>query len=215
MNNPLSPTLLTPDSSLVLILDYQKHVMDGVGSGDHELIELNARALARASKAFKAPVILSTIGVKLRGDPPTLPSIRKELADQPELDRNTMNTWEDKPVRDAIEKSGRRRLIFAGLWTEVCLLYPVLHAQRDGYETYFVTDAVGGSTALAHDTAVQRMIQAGSQPITLNSLLTEWIRDWGTTPHGPAAMDHFKWYEPQIAKVRGRMRTKPPAIVAV
>jgi len=209
MTTPLSATLLTPETSLLLILDYQEHVMKDIHSTDLELIELNGRALARASKVFKVPVILSTIGVKLRGDHATLPSIRSDLADEPEYDRNTMNAWEDEGFRDAIEKTGRRRLIFAGLWTEVCLLYPVLHAQRDGYETYFVSDAVGGSTTLAHETAIQRMIQAGSQPLTVNSLFTEWIRDWGTTPYTDDFMAHMKWYGPEIEKVRARLRADP------
>ena len=209
MSDLLSETLLTPETSLVILLDYQHHVMEGIASTDHELIELNARALARAAKAVQAPVILSTIGVKMRGDQPTLPSIRKELADLPEYDRATMNAWEDKPFRAAVEASGRRRLIFAGIWTEVCLLLPVLHAQRDGFETYFVIDAVGGSTILAHDVAIKRMIQAGSQPLTLNSLITEWIRDWAKSPHGNAAAEHLKWYAPEIEKVRARMREKP------
>jgi nicotinamidase-related amidase len=205
----LSPTLLTPESSLILVLDYQEHVLKGIRSTDHELIELNGRALARASKVFKVPVILSTIGVELRGDPATLPSIRSDLADEPEYDRNTMNAWEDEAFREAVKKTGRRRLIFAGLWTEVCLLYPVLHAQREGFETYFVVDAVGGSTTLAHDTAIQRMVQAGSQPITLNSMLTEWIRDWGTTPYAKEFLSYMKWYEPEIETVRKRLRAKP------
>lgn len=201
----LSPTLLTTETSLVLILDYQDHVMEGIKSADQGLIELNARALAKASKSMKVPVILSTIGVKLRGDHPTMPSVRAELAGEPEYDRTTMNAWEDDAFREAIEKSGRKRLIFAGIWTEVCLLYPILHAQRDGYETYFVVDAVGGSTVLAHETAIQRMIQAGSQPITLNSLLTEWIRDWKTTPHTEAITSYFKWYTPEIEKAGKRI----------
>lgn len=209
MTPKLSPTLLTPETSIVLLLDYQKHVMDGIGSTDHTLIELNARSLARAGKVFKVPVLLSTIGVKLRGDPATLPSLRSDLEGEPEYDRNTMNAWEDAPFREAINKAGRKRLIFAGLWTEVCLLYPVLHAQRDGFETYFVTDAVGGSTTLAHDTAIQRMIQAGSQPLTVNSLLTEWVRDWGTTPYLKGFTDHMQWYGPEIEKVRSRLRAKP------
>jgi nicotinamidase-related amidase len=197
----LSPTLLTTETSLVVILDYQEHVMEGIKSTDLDLIKLNGKALARASKAFNVPVILSTIGVKLRGDHPTIDSIRMELADQPEYDRTTMNAWEDTAFKEAVEKSGRKRLIFAGLWSEVCLLYPVLHAQRDGYETYFVVDAVGGSTITAHDTAIKRMIQAGSQPITLNSMLTEWIRDWKTTPFGEAFTSYRTWYDPEIEKV--------------
>ncbi len=205
-NSPqLSSTLLTPETSLVLILDYQEHVMEGIHSHDHELIELNGKALAKGAKGFKVPIILSTIGVQFRGDHPTLPSIREELADQPEFDRTTMNAWEDKALHEAVEKTGRKRLIFAGLWTEVCLLYPVLHAQRDGYETYFIADAVGGSNKFAHDTAVQRMIQAGSQPLTLNSLFTEWIRDWKTTLYGQSFTDYRTWYDPEIDRVEKRL----------
>ena len=202
---PLSTTLLTTETSLVLIVDYQQHVLKGIHSNDHELIELNGRALARVSKAFQVPVILSTIGVQLRGDHPTLPSIRAELADEPEYDRNTMNAWEDAGFRAAVEKTGRKRLIFAGIWSEVCLLYPVLHAQREGFETYFVTDAVGGSTTLAQETAFKRMIQAGSQPLTLNSLFTEWIRDWKTTPYAEAFGRHMTWYTPRLERVENRL----------
>ena len=215
MTDTLSTGLLTPETSLVLLLDYQHHVMEGIASTDHALIELNGRALARVSKALEVPVILSTIGVKLRGDAPTLPSVRAELVGIAEHDRNTMNAWEDKAVREAVEKSGRRRLIFAGIWTEVCLLYPVLHAQREGFETYFVIDAVGGATSLAHEVAIKRMIQAGSQPLTLNSLITEWIRDWGLSPHGTAAAEHLKWYAPEIARVRAAMQAKPVKTVAI
>lgn len=215
MTQPLSEALLTPESSLVIILDYQPHVLEGIGSTDHALIELNGRALARAAKAVEAPIILSTIGVKLRGDAPTLPAIRKELADLPEYDRDTMNAWENEPFRAAVEATGRRRLIFAGLWTEVCLLYPVLHAQREGFETYFVVDAVGGATTLAHEIAIKRMIQAGSQPLTLNSLITEWIRDWGKSTHGTAAAEHLKWYTTEIDKLRLSMRAKPFETVAI
>lgn len=209
INTSLSPTLLSAETSLILLLDYQEHVMEGIHSTDHDLIELNGRALARAGTAFKVPVILSTIGVKMRGDKPTLPSIRSELADEPEYDRSTMNSWEDAAVREAIAKTGRRRLIFAGLWTEVCLVYPVLHAQRDGFETYFVTDAIGGSSVMAHETAVHRMIQAGSQPITVNSMITEWIRDWATTPHMKGFQGYAEWYGPEIEKVRTRLRANP------
>ena len=152
----LSPALLTAESSAVLIVDYQQHVMDGIHSTDLELIELNGQALARATRVFDVPVVLSTIGVKLRGDRPTVDSIRQELADEPEYDRPTMNAWDDEGVRQAIAKTGRRRLVFAGLWTEVCLLYPVLHAQREGFETYFVVDAVGGQSVTAHETAIDR-----------------------------------------------------------
>lgn len=182
---------------------------------DLGLIELNGRALARATKTFDVPVVLSTIGVQLRGNNPTIPSVRSELPDEPEYDRTTMNAWEDEAVREAIAKTGRRRLIFAGLWTEVCLLYPVLHAQAEGFETYFVVDAVGGSSVAAHETAMQWMIQAGSQPVTLNSLQTEWIRDWKTTPYAEGFVSYLDWYNPQIESVRERLGSSPELITAI
>ena len=208
----LSTKLLTPETSLVLLIDYQKHVLAGIGSADRELIELNGRALARAAKELEVPILLSTIGVKMRGDASTLPSIRGELADRPEYDRTTMNAWEDKAFIEAVKKTGRKRLVFAGLWTEVCLQMPVLHAQRDGWETYFVADAVGGSTVTAHESAIQRMVQAGSQPITLSSLVTEWVRDWAESPHVGGAMRYFGWYAPEVQKVRQRLRDSPVAL---
>ncbi len=208
---PLSPTLLTADTSVLLLVDYQEHVMKTIYSTDHELIELNGRALARAGKAFGVPVILSTIGQKLRNDEPTLPSIRSELADQPEIDRDTMNAWEDDGFRQALKQTGRKRLIFAGLTTEVCLMYPVLHAARDGYETYFVVDAVGGLTTTAHETAIKRMIQAGAQPITFATMMTEWIRNWRTTPYFDGFSKLMEWYAPQMTAIRARLRQQPYA----
>jgi nicotinamidase-related amidase len=115
----------------------------------------------------------------------------------------------------AIAKTGRRRLIFAGLWTEVCLLYPVLHAQREGFETYFVVDAVGGSTVTAHETAIQRMVQAGSQPLTLGSLLTEWVRDWRTSPYAEGFIADMEWYGPQIESVRDRLASGSEVATAI
>jgi len=164
---------------------------------------------------FDVPVVLSTIGVKLRGDRPTVDSIRQELADEPEHDRPTMNAWDDEGVRQAIAKTGRRRLVFAGLWTEVCLLYPVLHAQREGFETYFVVDAVGGNSVAAHETAIARMIQAGSQPVMLNSLLNEWVRDWSASPYAEGAARFFDWYNAQIETVRERLAASPEMVTAI
>ena len=152
---------------------------------------------------------MSTIGVELRGDHPTIPSIRSELSDEPEHDRVTMNAWDDEGVKEAVARTGRRRLIFAGLWTEVCLTYPVLHAQREGFETYFVVDAVGGSSVTAHETAMQRMTQAGSQPVTMHALLTEWLRDWKNSPYAAGFFPYMAWYGPEIARVRERLRATP------
>ena len=98
--------------------------------------------------------------------------------DQKPINRTTLNAWEDKRVVDAVKKTGRRQLIFAALWTEICLAYPVIHSLGDGYDVFFVTDASGGTTREAHDMAVQRLIQAGATPLTWMGVMTEWQRDW-------------------------------------
>lgn len=150
--------LLNPETSVVVLIDYQPEMLALVRSMDPKLLELNVQAFARSSKKIGVPIILSTVGVGMGVNKPTIPSLRKELADLPELDRSTMNAWEDEAVRDAIEKTGRRRIIFGALWTEICLAFPVVHARQEGYDTYFVTDIVGGTSQVAHDTGIQRMI---------------------------------------------------------
>ena len=90
-----------------------------------------------------------------------------------------MNSWEDPEFRAAVEQSGRKKLIIAGLWTEVCVAFPTLDALRDGYEVYVVADAIGGVSPTAHESAMQRMIQAGAIPISVLGLACELQRDWG------------------------------------
>ncbi|MBI1789725.1 MAG: isochorismatase family protein [Acidobacteria bacterium] len=159
--------LLNPETSVVVLIDYQPEMLALVRSMDPKLLELNVQAFARSSKKVSVPTILSTVGVGMGVNKPTIPSLRKELADQPELDRSSINAWADEGVRVAVERTGRRRVIFGALWTEICLAFPVVHAQREGYETYFVTDISGGTSRVAHDTGVQRMMQAGSVPVSL------------------------------------------------
>jgi nicotinamidase-related amidase len=90
-----------------------------------------------------------------------------------------MNSWEDPDFRAAVERTGRKKLIVAGLWTEVCVAFPTLDALREGYEVYVVADAIGGVSRVAHDTAMQRMVQAGAVPISVLGLACELQRDWG------------------------------------
>lgn len=78
-----------------------------------------------------------------------------------------------------MEATGRRKLIIAGLWTEICVAFPVLDALHDGYDDYFVADAIGGVSIEAHEAAMQRMIQAGAKPISVIGLAGELQRDWG------------------------------------
>ena len=109
----------------------------------------------------------------------TNPELRDVLPGVPEIDRTTMNSWEDPDFRAAVERTGRKKLILAGLWTEVCVAFPSLDAIREGYDVYVVADAIGGVSKVAHDSAMQRMIQAGAHPITVLGLACELQRDWG------------------------------------
>jgi nicotinamidase-related amidase len=195
--------LLNPATSVVVLIDYQPEMFARVRSMDPKLLELNVQALARTSRRFGVPTILSTVGVGMGVNKPTIPSLRKELADQPELDRSTMNAWEDEAVRQAVEKTGRRRVIFGALWTEICLAFPVVHAQREGYETYFVADAVGGTSPTDHEMAIRRMIQAGSVPVTWMAVLAEWVRDW-KGPHAGAAREILPWYHSELGRLQNQ-----------
>ena len=143
--------------------------------------------LAKAAKAFRVPTILTTVTEERGGY--IIKGIQDVYPDQKPINRTTLNAWEDKRVVDAVKKTGRRQVIFAALWTEICLAYPVIHSLADGYDVFFVTDASGGTTREAHDMAVLRMIQAGATPLGWIGVMSEWQRDWARTATVPAVAD--------------------------
>jgi nicotinamidase-related amidase len=134
--------------------------------------------LGRIATSFGLPVVLSTVYVK-HGMSGTNAELLEVLPGVPVIDRTTMNSWEDPEFRAAVEQTGRKKLIIAGLWTEVCVAFPTLDALREGYQVYVVADAIGGVSRVAHETAMQRMIQAGAIPISVLGLACELQRDWG------------------------------------
>jgi nicotinamidase-related amidase len=172
----------------LLLIDYQPGVMSFIRSHDPKAAELNARYLAKAALAFDIPIILSTVGVQMGVNQPTIASLRNEIPNVPEIDRSSMDSWADRGFVEAVKKTGRKRLVMSGIITEVCLAYPVVAALKDGYEVSIVTDAAGGSTRETHDMAVLRMIQAGAVPNTTVAMITEWFRDWAG-PLAPAARE--------------------------
>ena len=163
-------------------------------------VELNVRLLIKAAKAFDIPVVLSTVGVEMGVNGPTRKSIQDELPGVTVIDRSSMDAWEDAPFRAAVEKTGRKRLIFGALYTEICLAFPVVDAMRDGYEAMFVVDAVGGMSQLAHRTAIERLTAAGAIPNTSLALVTELFRDW-KSPVADKAREIVKWYLPEAQKL--------------
>lgn len=168
--------LLTPENSVLILIDHQPFQFANTRNMDPTMILNNTIGLAKAAKAFKVPTILTTV-VKDRGG--NLPqALQAVFPDQVPIDRTTLNTWEDSRVVDLVKKTGRKKIIFAALWTEICLAYPAIHALGEGYDVYVVTDASGGVSVEAHDRAIQRLVQAGAVPVTWMGVLSEWQRDW-------------------------------------
>jgi nicotinamidase-related amidase len=174
----LSDPLLTPENSALIIIDYQPRQLQGVQSIEHELLLRNIISVARLAKAYNVPIVLATINVVARNEPPTLPDLKEVLADDVELDRTQMNAWEDVEFRQAVVATGRKKLVMTALLTEVCLAFPSLDALREDYEVFPVVDAVGGISRESHRAGLERLLQAGAQPISSVSLACEWQRDW-------------------------------------
>jgi nicotinamidase-related amidase len=178
IRDPKTDSLLTPHNAVLALIDYQPEQYAGVGSTSHDELLAHVTMLGRVATAFELPVVLSTVYVK-HGMSGTNKELLAALPGVPEIDRTTMNSWEDPDFRAAVERTGRKKLIIAGLWTEVCVAFPTLDALREGYEVYVVTDAIGGVSRVAHESAMQRMIQAGATPISVLGLACELQRDWG------------------------------------
>ena len=178
IRDPQTDSLLTPQNAVLAPIDYQPEQYAGVTSVGHDELLAHVTMLGRVATAFELPVVLSTVYVS-HGMSGTNAELREVLPGVPEIDRTTMNSWEDPEFRAAIERTRRKKLVIAGLWTEVCVALPTLDALRAGYEVYFVVDAIGGVSRVAHESAVQRMIQAGATPISVLALACELQRDWG------------------------------------
>jgi nicotinamidase-related amidase len=181
------------DCALVLI-DYQKEQLESIRSETPaELIELHVRLLAKTARAFDVPIVLSTVGVGYGFNSPTQPAILAELPDIEPIDRSSMDSFDDQEFREAVAATGRKRLIFGGLQTEVCLALAVVEALKNGYEAQFVTDAVGSRSQIEHRTAIERLSHAGAVPNTTLGVFCELFRDWAG-PLGESAQALSGWY---------------------
>ena len=189
IRDPVSDALLTPQNAALVVIDYQPSQVQAVHSMDHDLLVRNIVSVARLAKAYQMPIVLSTVNVNANGQPPTLPELKEVLADSVELDRTQINAWEDVEFRAAVEATGRKKLVMTALWTEVCLAFPSLDALRAGYEIFPVVDAVAGTSAEAHRAGLERIVQAGAQPISWVSLACELQRDWARIETVPDVVD--------------------------
>jgi nicotinamidase-related amidase len=188
VRDPIADHLLTPQNSALVVIDYQPSQVQTVSSIDHDLLVDNIVSVARLAGTYDLPVVLSTVNVA-GGQLPTIPELKAVLPDSTEIDRTQINSWEDVEFRRAVEATGRKKLIMTALWTEVCLAFPSLDALRDGYEVYPVVDAVGGTSPEAHRAGLERIVQAGAQPISWVSLACELQRDWARTSTVPDIVD--------------------------
>jgi nicotinamidase-related amidase len=194
--------LLSPDNCVVVLIDHQPFQFANLHSHEPTMVVNNVVGLAKAAKVFSVPTILTTV-LEERGGL-LIKALQDVFPEQKPINRTFINTWEDQRVVDAVKATGRKKVVMAALWTEICLAMPVIQALGEGWEVYIVTDASGGVSAEAHDMAVRRMVQAGAIPITWMAVMAELQRDWAREatsaaladvlgPHGGGTGVAFAW----------------------
>jgi nicotinamidase-related amidase len=184
--------LLTPENSALILIDHQPFQFAGLRSHDSQTIINNVVGLAKTAKVFDVPTLLTTV-VEERGGY-LIKQLQDVFPEQKPINRTFINAWEDKRVVDWVKRTGRKKIVIAALWTEICLAFPAIQAAGEGYDVYAVTDASGGVSVEAHEMAIHRMMQAGVTPITWNVLAAELQRDWARIETvagvGQALMEH-------------------------
>jgi nicotinamidase-related amidase len=183
--------LLTPDNCAVAFIDHQPQMLFGTSNFDRQSIINNTVALAKATRIFDVPVILTTVETKsFSGN--MWPQLKAVFPGREPIERSSMNSWDDPKFVNAIVKTGKKKIILAGLWTETCIALPTIQAIHDGYEIYVAEDCCGDVSQLNHDNAMRRVIQAGAKPVTALSTMLEWQRDWAQRDTYDAVMDVVK-----------------------
>ena len=178
MRDPIKDHLLTPQNAALLIIDYQPVQVSSLASRSKRELVANITALARIGKLYGLPIVLSTVNVATGINQPTIHQITEVLTDTRPIDRTSINAWEDENFARAVRATGRRKLIMAALWTEVCLVHPGLDAMAEGYEVYPVVDCVAGTSLEAHEVGLRRLEQAGAKLTSWVQLICELQRDW-------------------------------------
>jgi nicotinamidase-related amidase len=194
IRDPLKDHLLTPHNCAFVIIDYQPIQVGSIRSMDRDELVFNIVHTAKAAVNYKLPIVHSTVNVSNGRNKPTIAPLMDVLGAYPIYDRTTINSWEDVEFKQAIEATGRKKLVMCALWTEACLTFPALDAMKENYEVYAVVDAVGGTSLAAHETALRRIEQAGAKLISKTQLYCELQRDWSRTDTVPGFMDVFnRW----------------------
>jgi nicotinamidase-related amidase len=207
--------LLTPDNCVVAFIDHQPQMLFGTSNFDRQSIINCTVALAKATRIFDVPVVLTTVETKsFSGN--MWPQLKAIFPDQAPIERSSMNSWDDKNFVAAIEKTGKKKIVLSGLWTETCIALPTIQAIHDGYEIYVAEDCCGDVSQLAHDNAMRRVVQAGAKPVTALSTLLEWQRDWAHQDTYDAVIDlaknHFGSYGMGVEYAYTMVHGAPPTI---
>lgn len=183
--------LITADSSAVVFIDHQPQMLFGVANIDRQQLVNNVVMLAKATKEFGAPAILTAVETESFSGY-IWPQLMDVFSGQQPIERTSMNSWDDPAFKEAVKASGRKNIIVAGLWTEVCVTWPTLNMIDEGYNVYIVEDACGATSQLAHDAAIRRSVQAGAVPMTTVATVLEFQRDWANRDHYDALMNIFR-----------------------
>lgn len=206
-------SLLTPENCTVIFIDHQPQMTFGVTNIDRQALVNNTIGLAKAAKVFNVPVILTTVETESFSGA-MWPQLTGLFPAQKLFERTSMNAWEDKPFVAEVERLGRKKLVIAALWTEVCLAFPAIQAMEAGYEVYAVEDASGGTSEVAHRCAMQRIIQAGAVPVTWQQVLLEFQRDWARRETYDAVMkivlEHSGAYGQGVEYAYTMVHKQPP-----
>jgi nicotinamidase-related amidase len=193
--------LLTPENSAIALIDYQPAMYQGVQSHDRLETLNNVQILAKTAKLFKSPTVISTVA-KDTFSGPFMPEVTQLFPKHNIIDRTSMNAWLDADFRKAVHATGRKKFVLAGLWTEVCVLFPTLEMLKEGFEIYIAADACGDLSREAHDRAMQRALQAGAVPITSAQYLFELQQDWARTETYEGVMEILRAHSPYGLQVR-------------
>lgn len=183
--------LITADNSAVVFIDHQPQMLFGVANIDRQQLVNNVVMLAKATKEFGAPAILTAVETESFSGY-IWPQLMDVFSGQQPIERTSMNSWDDPAFKEAVKASGRKNIIVAGLWTEVCVTWPTLNMIDEGYNVYIVEDACGATSQLAHDAAIRRSVQAGAVPMTTVATVLEFQRDWANRDHYDALMNIFR-----------------------
>ena len=194
--------LLTPKNSAFIVIDYQPIQVSSIRSMNQDALVFNIVHTAKAAVNYGLPIVHSTVNVATGRNKPPIAPLMEVLGKYPTYDRTSINSWDDVGFRQAVEATGRRKLVMTALWTEACLAFPALDALKEGFEVYAVVDAVGGTSVAAHEAALRRIEQAGAKLISKTQLYCELQRDWNRTDTVPGFMDVFQsWdgFNPELA----------------